>query len=134
MKYKTKQKELLYFYFLEHQDSCLTAQELKHIFKEQKIGLTTIYRCLQELEEEHIIHRYIGEKNRSSTYQYHKNIKDVDSHYHLQCTKCHALIHLECDSIKTLTNHIEIEHHFRIDPMKTTIYGLCNQCAKQLEY
>ncbi len=126
MKYKTKQKELIYNYFIKSKGD-ITAMELKEVFK-GKIGLTTIYRCLQELEKDHIIHKYTNGLTHCATYEYIPH--NATNHYHLQCLQCHTIIHLECSTFQEVASHIEHEHHFTMSPTKTTIYGLCEHCQK----
>ncbi|MFV0395880.1 MAG: Fur family transcriptional regulator [Coprobacillaceae bacterium] len=131
MKYKTRQKELLYTYFVEHKHVCISAQELKDIFKEERIGLTTIYRSLQDLENDGVIRKYTNEHNNSASYEYVEDKGCSHGHYHLKCTSCDAIMHLECSSFENLKHHIEQEHQFIINPMKTTIYGLCLDCSSK---
>lgn len=131
MKYRTKQKELIHSFFIKHRSNCVTALELKDIFQDEKIGLTTIYRCLQALEEENVIRKFISEHSNSATYEFIENDKYSNSHYHLKCTNCDNIIHLECSNFTNLSSHIAKEHQFAIDPMKTTIYGTCASCENK---
>lgn len=129
MKYKTKQKELIHSYFIKHKGLCVTALDLKEAYKDEKIGLTTIYRCLQELQKEEIIRKFTNVHTNSAAYEYIENEKYSNAHYHLKCTNCNTIVHLECSNFKNLSTHIATEHHFTINPTKTTIYGLCKNCT-----
>lgn len=131
MKYQTKQKELILSYFKDHKSTCITALQLKEEFENQKIGLTTIYRCLQQLEKENVIRKYNIEHSTSAVYEYVNHSHNSDTHYHLKCTECDSIIHLECNNFIELTSHIANEHHFMINPCKTTIYGICEECANK---
>ena len=46
-----------------------------------------------------------------------------------QCEKCGKLIHLECDFVSELQVHVQSEHGFTIDPLRTVFYGVCKECA-----
>ena len=51
--------------------------------------------------------------------------------YHMKCEECGSLIHLECDAITELEDHIWKDHRFRVDPGRTVFYGLCEECEKK---
>ena len=53
------------------------------------------------------------------------------SHFHLKCTECGVLIHLDCDHLAAITAHVQEDHGFMIDPARTTFYGLCRACAER---
>ncbi len=38
------------------------------------------------------------------------------------------LIHLQCDEIEEMQIHLFSEHRFKMNPMRTVFYGLCEQC------
>ena len=45
-----------------------------------------------------------------------------------KCEKCGKLIHLHCDELEEIQTHILKEHRFKMDPMRTVFYGLCENC------
>ena len=53
---------------------------------------------------------------------------NMGDHYHLKCEKCGELIHLQCDQIEALGQHIFERHSFTLKPQKTLFCGTCNMC------
>ena len=53
---------------------------------------------------------------------------DTDLCFHCKCEKCGKLIHLHCDEIEEMQMHLFSEHRFKMNPMRTVFYGLCEQC------
>lgn len=129
--YRTRQRELI--------EKTLKALGGKHITAEAlteqldkngySVGRTTVYRCLERLVEDGVAQKYtaIGE---SACYQY-LGAADCVEHFHLKCTGCGRLIHIECEQLSELASHITAEHGFRVDKLKTVLYGLCEECAKK---
>ncbi len=131
-KYNTKQRERILNYLKDNKDKNITAQEILNYFKMQgnNIGKTTIYRFLNELVKENVIKKYMIEERNCSCYQFIKD-KNCSEHYHLKCEKCNKIIHLKCDEIKYLQEHISNKHNFKLDSIKTVLYGICENCAKK---
>ena len=48
---------------------------------------------------------------------------------YLKCEKCGSLIHMECEELEGIIEHINSHHGFRLNPLKTVIYGICEGCA-----
>ena len=72
MTYNTKQKDTILNYLKKNEDKCLTINEIySALVKDNNIGLTTIYRFLNKLEEDNIIKKYTDKKE--ATYQYINN-------------------------------------------------------------
>lgn len=125
--YKTEQRKDLLKYLEKNSDRFVSAVEIQNEFSKKKIniGLTTIYRFLNTMENEGKVRYEL--KNHTKYYQYIS--EKCNSHYHLQCKKCGKLIHLECDEVKTLKKHILEEHDFEIDS-SSPIIGICEKCNK----
>lgn len=131
--YKTKQRSNIIDFLKQNNDKHITADEIIEHFKSIKepIGKATVYRCLDNLVEENIIRRYaISERGTAACYQYINENNECKEHYHMKCTKCGKLIHLNCNEIKELSEHIYKEHKFRLDECKTILYGTCENCLK----
>ena len=126
MTYNTKQKDIIINYLIKNKDKCLTINQIyNYINKNNKIGLTTIYRFLNKLESESLIKKYTDKKE--ATYQYINNV-ECKNHIHLKCLKCNQIIHLDCNEAIKLSKHISDEHKFIID---STIFGLCKECQNE---
>ncbi|MCR4924056.1 MAG: transcriptional repressor [Lachnospiraceae bacterium] len=134
--YKTKQRDELIDYFAKLGGKHTTAIEVCNGLKARgsSIGLATVYRQLEKLVDEGIVKKYFIDEGSSACFEY---VKDGEgdpypSCFHLKCEKCNKLIHLDCDEIKNLEEHISRHHGFVVDPMRTVFYGLCMECATGL--
>ncbi len=131
-KYRTKQREMVLEYFETVPGVHVTAGEICGYFKSHgaAIGQSTVYRQLESLAEEGILQKYTVDGNSPACFEY----VDPDAHgdagfcFHCKCEKCGKLIHLHCVELDGVQSHLAAEHHFRMDPMRTVFYGLCEQC------
>lgn len=134
--YKTKQRSNILNYLKENKEKHITAEEIILYFKKigTPIGKSTIYRYLDNLVQENIIRKYANsETGGAACFQYINNHDKCNNHYHMKCTKCGALIHLDCDEINELSNHIFKEHNFKLDTCKIILYGTCENCLNEEE-
>lgn len=130
--YQTRQRKRLLAFFEEHPDRQFTSAELTAVLcSENGSGKSTVYRQLQQLTEEGILKRFRGENAQSVLYQYVGKHHECERHFHLKCTDCGTLVHLDCDHMQTLQQHILADHQFFIDPSVTVLYGVCRACAAQ---
>ena len=83
----------------------------------------------QKLIKEGKIKKFIDVSGRQGIWQY--NSGHCGQHYHLKCFDCGKVIHLECEIVENLENHIGKEHGFAIDREKTIFYGRCDLCASK---
>lgn len=129
IKYDTKQKRLIIDYLKNNYNECLTVGEIRKYFNQlnENIGQATIYRCLKELEKNNEVIKY--QNGIQSSYQYINY--QCHLHFHLKCIKCGVLIHLNCKDLEKVENHIQNEHHFKIDNSRSTIYGFCSNCIER---
>ena len=128
MKYKTKHKTELIEFLKKHQDEHLTINEIQRSLK--KIPQATLYRLMDSLVESGQVRKYFIEPNSSCCFQYVGD-EHCHEHFHLICKKCGKLIHLECDEVNHLLQHIKDDHGFEIDVSKVNFYGECDECAKE---
>ena len=131
-KYKTKQRERMIEYMEKNGHKHFTVADVCGYFKKNEIpvGTTTVYRQLDQLVNEGKVKKYIVEEGNSACFEYIGDLKlsKYPICYHLKCEECGVLIHLECDEITEFENHITKHHGFKINPMRTTFYGLCEKC------
>ncbi len=129
-KYKTKQQDLILNYLIEHSQEHVTVEQIYESLRnsEHQVGKTTVYRCLERLIEEGTVRKYIVEDGMSACFQYISSSEECQEHYHLKCCKCGQLIHLSCDFLGQVNQHIYEEHHFIVDNSKTVFYGICENC------
>ena len=120
MERMTKQKKLLHdeinklsSFFDAYQ---LHAQIIK---KDKRLGLATIYRFLNALENNGEIHSFICDNKKI----YSNNKK---SHAHFTCEQCGILKHIHIKNADFLNEFVEDEIcHFQIE-----LAGICSKCKK----
>lgn len=127
-KYKTKQRVAILDFIESNKDREVTANDiLVYLNKNDlKASQTTIYRYLDTLVKEGIIKKNYSEEKSSSCYQYVG--KRCKEHYHLKCNNCGEIIHLDSEIFSSIEKKIIDRYGFKIDNIKTILYGTCNKC------
>ena len=98
---------------------------------EHEVNITTIYRYLDKHANEGTVIKYVAEKGNQAVYQYVESGHQCEKHLHLQCIKCGAIVHLECDFMSEIAEHIKNDHGFQIQCKNSIIYGYCKKCQGQ---
>lgn len=133
-KYKTKQKEVLTEYFSKLPGVHITANDVCEYFKKtgNPIAQATVYRQLENLVDEGVINKYILDANSPACFEYTgEGIRsEKETCFHCKCEKCGKLIHLHCEELNELQKHLMDEHKFRLNPLRTVFYGLCEGCCE----
>lgn len=133
--YKTKHQGELIEFLKTIPGRHVTAGEICTCMKNSgsTIGTATVYRQLEKLVSEGTINKYIVDKGSSACYEYVPDAEhcSTESCYHLKCSSCGKLIHLECHEVSILTGHIKEHHGFTVDPRRTVFYGICSECGKE---
>jgi Fur family ferric uptake transcriptional regulator len=111
----------------------VTAAQIAAYFgkAESSIGLTTVYRHLEKLTESGRVRKYFAGPDSSACYQYILDNTGCAEHFHLKCDACGALVHLRCDMLDGIPEHVYEEHSFLIDKSKVVFYGKCVNCLKK---
>jgi Fur family ferric uptake transcriptional regulator len=134
--YSTRQGRLLVDYLASLKGVHVTADDIAAYFRQegrQPIGLTTIYRHLERLVHAGTVRKYLPAGGESACYQYMDSDEACAEHFHLKCEQCGRLIHLRCDLLDKIREHIKKEHRFRINVLKTVFYGECGDCRDRPE-
>ena len=130
MSYTTKQHQAVLRCLELRSGESLTAAALAEELRRSgsPVGLATVYRQLEKLEQAGQVHKVNTEAG--AFYQFcplgdsaHKDC------FLLRCETCGRIVHLDCSHLQALCGHLETEHHFRIDPRRTILTGLCQNCA-----
>ncbi len=133
--YKTKQKDILLSYLESRPNDHITAGEVLEHFRARRenIGQSTIYRRLESLVDEGIVNKYVLDANSPACFEYVKPGEHVEGEvcFHCKCVKCGKLIHLRCDELSALGDHLFSRHHFCLDPLRTVFYGVCESCQQE---
>ena len=131
--YQTKQKAQVLQYLETHSRQHITAAELLIALNTGgvQIGSATVYRQLEKLEEQGLVRRYSLDDRGSACWQFAGEGAQsaCHSHFHLKCTVCGRLIHLDCGHLQQIANHVAEEHGFQINPARTVFYGTCGDCS-----
>ena len=131
--YQTKQKQCVLQCLRANSDRALTIDELTALLREggEPIGKTTVYRCVDKLLQSGQVRRFTPERGRSATFQLIEDHHNCSEHLHLKCTACGRFIHLECDVMAGVNEHILAHHGFWIDNTKSLLFGLCSDCLEE---
>lgn len=127
MDYKTKQRETILNYIQQQKNRYVTANELWNAFQKNgtEIGLTTIYRHLEKLENKGVIRKY-NINGSSACYK----MAEKEDRFLLKCENCGQLVRFNCRDLESLYAHFNQAHHFAINPYKTVFYGKCSRCKE----
>lgn len=128
-KYQTNSKREILDYIKEYNDFFSVKDLYKRIICDnKKIGLTTIYRFLEENSD---ILKKISKDDGVFYYRYLEKC-DKDNHFYLKCNICNRLIHIDCDCINDLQKHITSEHDFLLDNKNIIMDGICHDCRRNI--
>ena len=132
--YNTIQKQTILELLEEHKNKHLNVDEMMSLLYERKenVSRATLYRTLDNLVQNGIVRKYQINENEKSCYQIIDE-ENCHNHFHLVCSECGKLIHLECDKFEELLAHFEEEHSFKVFPSRVVLYGLCSDCQKKGE-
>ena len=127
MVYNTKQKKLILEY-LKNSKGHVTAGEIVTHLAESgtRVGTSTVYRFLDRLLEEGSVRRFSS--SEGACYQWAGD-KECKNHYHFVCSRCGALLHVDCGELDRACEHIYKEHNFTVDLGNTVFCGVCEKCA-----
>jgi Fur family transcriptional regulator, ferric uptake regulator len=99
------------------------------------IGLTTVYRTLDLLEEMGIVAKLQFGDGRSR-YELKENPKKPGHHHHLVCTSCKRIIEYddfvdeEVSLIRKVERELSRKHGFHITGHVIQFQGVCTSCQK----
>lgn len=128
--YKTRQRETIINLLRNNPDITMSAEEIYLDLSKNNtdISLSTIYRNLSYLSRQGVIKKYL---NQNGTFEFGIVKKSCRTHFHLNCIKCGAIVHLHCNQIDQLRTHILIHHNFLISTPEAAISGICKKCQKE---
>ena len=130
--YKTKQRQMITDYLKNVKGDHITASDVYAHLKSEgtPVALATVYRQLEKLVDDGIINKYTTGSGSPACFEYIGGDCEKDHVcYHCKCEKCGKLIHLHCDELNEINDHIRNDHRFKIDTARTVFYGLCEDCS-----
>ncbi len=132
--YHTKQRKTVQAYLKTLPGVHVTAGELYGKLKQEgiSIGQATVYRQLESLVDEGLVSKYIVDESSPACFEYigEASHESYDECFHCKCERCGRLIHLHCDELAGIASHLLGEHHFKLNPMRTVFYGICEDCLR----
>ncbi|MBW9213001.1 MULTISPECIES: Fur family transcriptional regulator [Terrabacteria group] len=129
--YHTKQKELIQTFFKEQPGIHFTIAGVYKALQEKNrtIGMTTLYRQIEALVKEGVLHQYPSIPGEAACYEYLCEHQQVFVHF--RCENCGKLYHLPCEDIKEIRNRLQENHRCQINLTKTVFVGKCQQCLER---
>lgn len=128
MKY-TEQRAII-LQILLNLDDHLSAEDVHEIVKKkypnQNIGIATVYRTLNFLEEVKLISS-ISFGTEGKKYEGNTN----EHHDHLICTSCGKIVEFFDEEIEKKQELIAINNGFEITDHSMQIYGICENCKNK---
>lgn len=116
-------------------DRTVTAAQIGEQLRqmESEVNITTVYRYLDKLEKDGTVIRYASEQGGQAAYQYVEQGQGCEGHLHLKCTCCGKIIHLDCDFMKEISEHIRKDHGFQLQCRNSILYGTCRECSERMQ-
>ncbi|MDI3546461.1 MAG: Fur family transcriptional regulator, ferric uptake regulator [Halanaerobiales bacterium] len=125
----TPQRKEIVRIFLENNQKHLSAFDIYDLIKEKdlSIGMATIYRTLDLLEEKGLIaKRDFGDDLARYEFIY----KNKGKHHHLICKNCGKIIEISNILPPDLKERLLEEEGFQCTNSRLEIYGYCEDCKK----
>ena len=95
--------------------------------KYPNLSLGTVYRNLNQLSEQHIIHR-VGVINGQERFD-----ADTHPHAHFVCTCCGAVLDLpDCAPSRQYIQSLSMQYGFTVEEHECNLRGLCSDCKKNI--
>lgn len=128
MLYNTRQQQAVLQCLEGRAEEALTACEVAEVLRQEgrPVGLATVYRQLERLEQAGRIHRVDTEEGALYQFCAHGGARGC---FLLRCRSCGRMVHLDCSHLEELCRHLESDHRFRVDPRQTVLTGLCEACG-----
>ncbi len=96
---------------------------VKEKFPESNVGVTTVYRTLNLLEENEIATSIsFGAQGKKF------ELGNKPHHDHLICEKCGAIVEFENNEIEQLQEKIANMYNFKLTNHLMQLYGICKEC------
>ena len=130
--YMTRQQQAVLSCIREFNGSAGAAELAEQLHAQgQAIGLTTVYRHLEKLEQQGLVHKIVTDEG--ARYQFCDCRRQGRECFLIKCEQCGQVEHARCEHLGDLYGHLFQEHHFRINPHRTLFYGLCQNCAREAD-
>lgn len=129
----TPQRQKILQVFADNQEQHLSAEDAYTILRETApdIGLATVYRTLEMLDELGFLHRIEFGDGKS---RYELATGDSShAHHHLICLSCGIVKEFGDDLLETLESFVSRTADFQITDHQVKFYGYCRECRNKRE-
>ena len=125
----TKQREVV-LKTMYHNDEHFSPESLYMLVKktnpELNVGIATVYRTLNLLEESDIVTSLsFGASGKKF------ELGNKPHHDHMICKVCEEIIEFENDNIEKIQEDIAKQYDFKLTGHLMQLYGICKKCQKQ---
>ncbi|MBQ6374469.1 MAG: transcriptional repressor [Clostridia bacterium] len=127
--YNTRQKRELLSFLNDRGLNHFSVDDVVFEMKDrgERIGRSTVYRYLEQLAEQGSVRKYQSMQGVTQ-YQMVDDDSRCDEHFHMMCSKCGCLMHVDCRLMRMLSEHLMTDHGFVLDPRETILKGVCGKC------
>ena len=127
----TTQRRVILDVVNENTGKHLSSEDIFDSVKDKypEIGLATVYRTLQLLEEVGIISK-INFDDGCNRYEL-ANPGKQHSHHHLICMSCDKVIEVQEDLLDSIEKEISEKNNFIIMDHNLKFYGYCSECKNK---
>ncbi|MEE8716901.1 MAG: transcriptional repressor [Coriobacteriales bacterium] len=134
--YQTRQRELIRACLAERAGEFVTAREVCEMLSRRGcgVGVATVYRNLDRMVADGLVTRCSTDDGGAAGYRMVERGDGDDDRgergcFYLRCEECGTLMPVRCQELDGFYTHFAAEHHVRIDPVKTVLYGTCPACT-----
>ncbi|KXZ39940.1 Fur family transcriptional regulator, ferric uptake regulator [Alkalithermobacter thermoalcaliphilus JW-YL-7 = DSM 7308] len=124
----TPQRRSIVETMIDSKGKHLSSEEIYDLVKQKcpEIGLATVYRTLQLLDEVGVVLKLNLDDGCT---RYEVNVDDENhNHHHLICKKCMKVIEVKEDLLEVLEEKIEKSYNFKIYDHDLKFFGICSEC------
>lgn len=116
---------------LENEEDHLSAEDVFLLVREKSadIGLATVYRTLELLNELNVVDK-IQFGDGVSRYDLRQE-GAAHFHHHLVCIECGAVDEIQEDLLEDVEAIVEKKWNFRIKDHRLTFHGICYRCQEE---
>ena len=127
--YNTRQKRELQRFLEERSMQHFSVDEVVFEMRDrgEKVGRSTVYRYLEQLAEQGSVRKYQSVQGVVQ-YQHVEDASRCDGHFHMMCSRCGNLMHVDCALMRSMSEHLMKDHGFMLDPRETILVGVCEKC------
>ncbi len=128
--YNTRQREAIRDYLVSLKGEHVTVDQVTaHLSNTgYPVGRTTIYRYLDKLTRDGKAKKFSVAGLPCACFQLIEEPMECEDRFHLKCENCGELLHLECEVLRDIKEHVFNDHAFAINALKTVFYGTCQKC------